>query len=103
MAECLECRGSFRGRQYGSRFCSTPCRQAFNNRRAQRGATLYDVMMIEHMSGASLAPGASASDLLAHWAREDAGRVTHKNRFDVKHDVAEMLRAKENPDREGRG
>ncbi|ACL57614.1 hypothetical protein [Methylobacterium nodulans] len=42
---CLEC-----GQPYGaavrhSGFCSTACRQAWNNRRLQRGAEVYDLFM----------------------------------------------------------
>lgn len=43
---CAECGKSFEARAYGSSFCGTPCKRAFNNRRAQRGALLYDLVMV---------------------------------------------------------
>lgn len=43
---CKECGTPLTGRSKQPRqFCSTPCRQAFNNRRMQRGADLYDLFM----------------------------------------------------------
>lgn len=42
---CQECGESFESRKVEARFCSTACRQAFNNRRLQRGADLYDLFM----------------------------------------------------------
>lgn len=43
MTCCLEC-GQPVANTTG-RFCTTPCRHAFNNRRKQRGASLYDLFM----------------------------------------------------------
>lgn len=43
MKSCLEC-GTAMPTSNG-RFCTTPCRHAFNNRRKQRGSTLYDLFM----------------------------------------------------------
>lgn len=45
--KCVECRSEFRARQYNADFCCTKCRKDFNNRRATRGAALYDLLMIE--------------------------------------------------------
>ena len=45
MPECQECGENFASEQRSARFCCTPCRQTFNNRRAQRGAELYDLLM----------------------------------------------------------
>lgn len=43
---CRECgEGYQRGAAAEKEFCSTPCRQSFNNRRMQRGAQLYDLFM----------------------------------------------------------
>lgn len=41
--ECQECGSPIGERRKGQMFCSSPCRQAFNNRRMQRGAELYDL------------------------------------------------------------
>lgn len=43
MTACLEC-GAPMPNTTG-RFCTTPCRHAFNNRRKQRGPILYDLFM----------------------------------------------------------
>ncbi|HSH41625.1 MAG TPA: hypothetical protein VK973_05805 [Arenicellales bacterium] len=47
-ATCLECAAPLRDDSpHADRadFCGTPCRRAFNNRRAQRGAAFYDLIM----------------------------------------------------------
>lgn len=41
--ECQECGSAIIGRRSGQGFCKPSCRQAFNNRRMQRGAELYDL------------------------------------------------------------
>lgn len=40
--ECQECGNAFQSKKQAL-FCCAPCRQAFNNRRMQRGAELYDL------------------------------------------------------------
>lgn len=40
---CLECASAIEGRRIGKEFCSSQCRLAFNNRRMQRGAEIYDL------------------------------------------------------------
>jgi hypothetical protein len=42
---CRECGVACTSNKAGKFFCGTPCRQAFNNRRMQRGAELYDLFM----------------------------------------------------------
>lgn len=42
---CKECGNSLASVKVGATFCCTECRKAFNNRRAQRGAELYDLFM----------------------------------------------------------
>ena len=42
---CQECGTSLTASPYGKKFCSDKCRSDFNNRRLQRGATLYDFFM----------------------------------------------------------
>ena len=42
---CCECGQSYGAANAEAEFCGTPCRQRFNNRRAQRGAELYDLLM----------------------------------------------------------
>lgn len=42
---CCECGAGFRSIRADAEFCGTPCRKAYNNRRAVRGAQIYDVLM----------------------------------------------------------
>ncbi|MCE7026405.1 transcriptional regulator [Jiella sp. CBK1P-4] len=42
---CLECGAGFQRRREHGAFCSPRCRGTFNNRRARRGAELYDLYM----------------------------------------------------------
>lgn len=42
---CLECGQSFAASVSGAEFCGPGCRMVFNNRRAKRGAELYDLFM----------------------------------------------------------
>ncbi|MGX1353356.1 hypothetical protein AB7M49_006977 [Bradyrhizobium elkanii] len=41
--QCQECGEDISARRRGQEFCKPSCRQAFNNRRMQRGAELYDL------------------------------------------------------------
>ena len=45
MKTCNECNQEFESKVAAATFCSTPCRKAFNNRRATRGAVMYDMIM----------------------------------------------------------
>lgn len=42
---CQECGSVYTARKSHARFCSTVCRKLHNNRRATRGAELYDYYM----------------------------------------------------------
>lgn len=44
---CVECGRPFKTRRYNAEHCGGACRRVFNNRRALRGAVLYDLTMIE--------------------------------------------------------
>lgn len=79
MASCCECNEPFRGRQYNSEFCGYTCRRVFNNRRALRGAMLYDLqMLLRAPTAASSSETVSAriEALMRQWDQEDlkAGR-----------------------------
>lgn len=43
---CLECGASSESTAANAEFCCTNCRKAWNNRRAMRGAELYDLVMV---------------------------------------------------------
>ena len=42
---CPECRTEFTTAHHSKKFCSNPCKKAFNNRRMTRGAVVYDAFM----------------------------------------------------------
>jgi hypothetical protein len=42
---CAECGSEFGSDRAHAEFCGTSCRKTYNNRRAVRGAELYDLMM----------------------------------------------------------
>ena len=44
-ATCRECGAPLQARRATREFCGASCRRRFNNRRALRGADLYDVVM----------------------------------------------------------
>lgn len=43
--ECRECGTGFEPGSRSSLFCSNPCKQRFHNRRRERGAEVYDLLM----------------------------------------------------------
>lgn len=45
MRECWECGTAFKPVRHTQHFCCSQCRRDFNNRRAERGAELYDLFM----------------------------------------------------------
>lgn len=47
---CLECRKKWTPRQYNADFCGTKCKATFHNRRAKRGAALYDAIMLGRLN-----------------------------------------------------
>lgn len=73
--KCAECDKPFKGRSYVSEFCSKECRHTFNNRRATRGALLYDLEMIGDTK--------TATKLVAHWRKQDNGKRTHQRKSGV--------------------
>jgi hypothetical protein len=54
MRKCLECGGEVKAEaRREAEFCCDPCRKAFNNRRALRGAELYDLFMSQRFDRAN--------------------------------------------------
>jgi hypothetical protein len=86
---CIECEASFKSSRYDACFCGAACRNAFNNRRRDRGAMLYDLVMIEATSPGEAERHGFAEkreQLVAEWIQEDQGagrKRTHKPLFDV--------------------
>lgn len=80
---CLECsipiQPSTRGR--AKRFCSVACGKAFNNRRATRGALLYDLFRAvrrDRKTAQDQGVWTEMCRLELAWNDEDAGRRTYK-------------------------
>lgn len=90
---CLECRGGFTARQYSADFCGAECRRTFNNRRATRGAVLYDLLLIQHEDHAAfdkLRLDGRLTAMVEGWRKEDAERGrkrTTKRPSDVQADT----------------
>lgn len=99
MRRCKECGETFRSRQYNAEFCGTPCRRDFNNRRAQRGALLLDLKMIETTDPDAfkrMGLEGRAEAAVADWLREDReqreGRTSWKRANDVAMDTVRFHR-----------
>ena len=92
--KCKECGADFKAKQYNAEFCCGKHRNEFNNRRALRGATLYDLEMIERYEPEVFAKHDLAvvrKNLLQHWNNDDgvkrAGRKSWKGAFNVLSDL----------------
>lgn len=77
---CLECGTQFAAAR-GREFCTSACRQRWNNRRMQRGAELYDLYMAHRFDRANAqalgvfqAVNRMASNFHTEDAAERAGR-----------------------------
>ena len=71
---CSECGGSLIECREGAEFCCTSCRQAFQNRRLQRGAELYDLFMVQRFDrsrGRTMGAWTMMCALASHWRAED--------------------------------
>jgi len=88
--ECAECGGVYSRSRVTEDFCSTRCRKTFNNRRAVRGAALYDLFMImRNERGFAKAHGVwnLMCRLAMYWKESDEesrdGRKTWRNPKDA--------------------
>lgn len=71
---CLECGEQFQARDHESHYCTTACRKAFNNRRAVRGAELYDLYMahrFERESAKQAGVFQAINRLASMWREQD--------------------------------
>lgn len=95
---CMECNGTFDSRQYNASFCGDGCKRTFNNRRAKRGAILYDLLMIEAFDPKAFEANKlkdRRAELLARWHEEDEAanrKRSWKRPNEVMYDTAAMLR-----------
>jgi protein-arginine kinase activator protein McsA len=78
---CRECGRGFQSNRTIARFCGSNCKNTFNNRRMQRGAVIYDLLMVQRYSRREASMGNAwslLSKLAQHFKslddRERAGR-----------------------------
>lgn len=85
---CRECGSPFTPRRVTGAFCSGDCKRAFNNRRAMRGAELYDVVMSMRFDRAAAAEHQAWSLLcrmaMAFRAQDEAERSARKSWCPIK-------------------
>ena len=79
--ECLECGAACVSTAVNAEFCGTACRKAWNNRRAMRGAEIYDLLMV---------------------LRFDRGRATHLKVWTLMCRMAALFRQDDWNERKGR-
>lgn len=96
MRGCAECGKDLKARRANRAFCGAACRRVFNNRRANRGSILYDLVVIEDEGGE---PGKQATEriaeMVAHWKEEDKRRKrSAMSRYDVFYNSHLMLTVK---------
>jgi hypothetical protein len=87
---CSECGKTYQPRQWNSAFCGTPCSKVFNNRRAMRGAIMYDLIVAQDAKPEAFASAGlegRLDDLLAAWKEEDAAKG-RKRSVKGLHDIA---------------
>lgn len=84
---CQECGDKYVAKKPSSKFCSTGCRKIFNNRRAQRGALLYDAFMsLRYDREAAKAAGIDYTFLCRigeMFSHEDRGKRTFRPAAEV--------------------
>ena len=71
---CAECGASYEAARDTSEFCSPACRKAFGNRRAMRGAELYDLFMahrFERQAAQDAHVLQAMNRLASNWRQQD--------------------------------
>lgn len=94
---CQECGNSISGHRSGQLFCSTVCRQHFNNRRLQRGAELYDLFRAlrrERNEAKSLNVWTEICRLELQWQQEDDAEREGRKSYMPPRKALEILRDK---------
>jgi len=95
LQSCQECGAPITGGRIGQEFCAKECRQAFNNRRMQRGAELYDLFRAlrrERGAAKDLAIWTAICRLELKWQTEDeAARPGRKSYMPPRKALANLL------------
>jgi hypothetical protein len=91
---CCECGVILKLRRPGADFCGAPCRTAFHNRRKERGAELYDLLML-HRFERAIAKDMGAQSLMNRmasvWREEDKARRDGRRSWTKARATAERL------------
>ena len=95
LSHCHECAAEFTTRRADAVFCSTDCRKAFNNRRATRGAELYDLFRAlrrDRAKAKELNVWTALCRLELRWHQEDEKRGSPAKTYrDPKTVMTEMI------------
>ena len=95
---CQECGTKYVATKASSKFCSTPCRKTFNNRRAQRGALMYDAFMaLRYDRKAAKAAGIDYTFICRigeMFNDEDKGKRTYRKASEVIADKGTVINAR---------
>ena len=95
---CQECGQKYVSKKASSKFCSTPCRKAFNNLRAQRGALMYDTFMnLRYNRKAAKAAGIDYTLMCRigeMFNAEDAGKRTYRPASEVVADKGALINSR---------
>lgn len=92
---CVNCRGAFEVKRHDADFCSNACRQDFHNRRLQRGAVLYDLLMLEEVDPDTfqrLGLDGTVSAVIAAFKQEDAAAKRKRSYKSPKGILTDTLR-----------
>lgn len=92
--KCQECGQNFTSRRADAIFCKTECRKEFNNRRATRGAEIYDLFRTlrrERGKAKDLNVWTAMTRLELRWQQEDEKRGGGKTYRDAKTVMAELM------------
>jgi len=95
---CQECGERYVAKKASSRFCSTSCRKTFNNRRALRGALLYDAFMAMRYDRAAAKEVGIDYKFICRIGEmfhgEDQGKRTYRRPQDVMEEKGCMINAR---------
>lgn len=89
---CLECGAPYAAATAHAEFCGAACRRAWNNRRASRGAAVYDLFMATRYQRHLVAPlklWRALNRLAAQFRREDSQARAGRRSWVAAKDVLE--------------
>lgn len=94
LRQCHECAAEFTSARPDSLFCSTECRKEYNNRRATRGAEIYDLFRAlrrDRSRAKELNVWTAMCRIELRWQQEDEKRSGGKTYRDAKAVMADLM------------